>query len=203
MLKRALKLNSIVFMAVPDAVYAGSLKRLIDDMKPGEVVSCQPIRVDEDLAEPYLRKAYAENGGISARELVRLSLNDFRHPQINTGVCSDSRILKLIEHKTHWDYHFYAPPAIAFYGNQQLLEQLLECPSMGPYSQTVFYAFDHDFLAIAHENNCLRVVPDSDYFCWAEMTNRRKYTTMTNQETVEYNHPVVDFLFDKPYRLYL
>lgn len=176
-LKRSLAMNSIVVMALPDAIVAGSVHRVIEDMKPFETVVCAMPRINSDLAYPALKAHFsaAVPTPLVAREFVRLSMNEFRHPQTYSALVSDTPCLKYRDLGGYYAAHNWAPPPLCFHARAEMLEHMLRNPLCGPNSIASFYTVDHDFVDSAWRSGNLRLIETSDYFFWAEFTGPTRH----------------------------
>ena len=176
--KRSLLLQSIVVMALPDAIIAGSVRRVINDMRPHETVVCAMPRIDSDIAYPELKAHFAGEDAVplETRDFVRRSMTEFRHPQTYSALVSDTPCLHYRDQGTYYSAHNWAPPPLCFHAREELLEHMLYGPLCGPNSIASFYAVDHDFVDSAWRNGTLRLIDNSDYFFWAEFTGPARHT---------------------------
>jgi len=187
--RRALATNSVVVMALPDAIISGSIAQVIRDMKPGETVACAMPRIDSCAAYPVLRERL-KAGGLPSREFVRLCLRDFLHPQTYSALRTDSNCLRYRDMDGYVSAHNWVPPPVCFYARPEMIESMLQRPLVGPDSMASFFAIDHDFIESAFRGGCLRLIDDSDYFFWAEFTHPERHTDfLAGRKAEDYYYP--------------
>lgn len=186
-IKRSLALRSAVVMALPDAIISGSIYRVLQDMKPFETVVCAMPRIDSDIAGPELRKFFSESEGmgLDTREFVRRSMTDFLHPQTYSALNSESNCLRYRDAGGYYSARNWAPPPLCFYGREEMLDHMIRNPLCGPHSMASFYAIDHDIIDSAWRSENLRLIPDSDYFFWAEFTHSGRHTNFLEGRKAE------------------
>jgi tetratricopeptide (TPR) repeat protein len=189
--RRSLTLQSIVVMALPDAIISGPIERVIAEMKPQETVVCAMPRIDADRAYPALRERLSTTGtGLDSREFVGLCMNDFRHPQTQSALDSDSPCLRYRDMGSYFSAHNWAPPPLCFHAREEMLDHMMRRPLCGPHATASFYAIDHDFVDSAHKGGHLRLIPDSDYFFWAELTQPDRHTDfLAGRRSEDYYYP--------------
>lgn len=173
--KRALALGSVVVMALPDAIISGPIATVIGDMVPGELVACAMPRIDSGKAYPALRESLARGERLDSRDFVGRCLGEFRHPQTFSALRNDSHFLRYRDMGGYVVAQNAAPPPLCFYARPEMLEHMLHTPLCGPTSIASFYAIDHDFIDSAQRSGNLRLIGDSDYFFWAEFTQRDRH----------------------------
>ncbi len=187
--KRALALRSVVVSALPDLIISGSLAQVIRDMKPDETVVCAMPRIDSNIAFPALR-AELERGPLHTRNFVRLCMTDFLHPQTYSALKNQSNCLQYRDTGTYYEARNWAPPPLCFYARPEMLDAMLRAPLCGPNSNASFYAIDHDFVESAHQSGKLRLIPDSDYFFWAELTHPQRHIDfLSGRKSEDYYYP--------------
>lgn len=202
--KRSLALNSVVIMALPDAIISGSIYRVVKDMKPLETVVCAMPRIDSDIAYANLKQFFADgnHGRLDSREFVRKSMTEFMHPQTYSALVSESNCLRYRDQGTYYSARNWAPPPLCFYARQEMLDHMIRNPLCGPNSIASFYAIDHDFVDSAYRTNNLRLIDDSDYFFWAEFTHSGRHTDfLAGRKSEDYYAPEsTQFVFKHEFR---
>lgn len=190
--KRSLALRSAVVMALPDAIISGSIYRVLNDMKPFETVVCAMPRIDSEIAYPELKKFFCNetNNGLDSREFVRRSMTDFMHPQTYSALMSENNCLRYRDEGSYYSARNWAPPPLCFYAREEMLDHMIRNPLCGQNSIASFYAIDHDFVDSAYQTNNLRLISDSDYFFWAELTNPSRHTDfLAGRKSEDYYSP--------------
>lgn len=190
--KRSLALRSAVVMSLPDAIISGSIYRVLNDMKPFETVVCAMPRIDSVVVYPELKNYFANaaNKGLDSREFVRRSMTDFMHPQTYLALKNDSNCLRYRDEGSYYSARNWAPPPLCFYAREEMLDHMLRNPLCGPNSMASFYAIDHDFVDSAYRSNNLRLINDSDYFFWAELTHPSRHNDfLSGRQSEEYYYP--------------
>lgn len=201
--RRSLALQSIVVMALPDAIISGPIERVIADMKPRETVVCAMPRIDSDQAYPALRQHLATPGAaLDSRAFVGLCMNEFRHPQTQSAMDSDTPCLRYRDMGGYFSAHNWAPPPLCFHAREEMLDHMMRRPLCGPHATASFYAIDHDFVDSAYKSGHLRLIPDSDYFFWAELTQPDRHTDFLAGRRSEsyYNPPSSRHIFDHEFK---
>lgn len=187
--KRALALRSVVVSALPDLIISGSLAKVIKDMKPEETVVCAMPRIDSNIAFPALR-AELQNRPLHTRSFVRRCMTDFLHPQTYSALKNESNCLQYRDTGTYYEARNWAPPPLCFYARPDMLDSMLRAPLCGPNSNASFYAIDHDFVESAYQSGKLRLIPDSDYFFWAELTHPQRHIDfLSGRKSEDYYYP--------------
>ena len=190
--KRSLALKSAVVMALPDAIISGSIYRVINDMKPFETVVCAMPRIDSAIAYPELREFFSipENNGLDSRAFVRKSMTDFMHPQTYSALKSENNCLRYRDEGTYYSARNWAPPPLCFYAREEMIDHMVLNPLCGPHSLASFFAIDHDVVDSAYKTNNLRLISDSDYFFWAELTHPSRHTSfLEGRKSEDYYYP--------------
>lgn len=188
--KRSLALGSVVVMALPDAIISGPIATVIADMKVDELVACAMPRIDSGKAYPALREALARGEKLDSRDFVRRCMGEFLHPQTFSALRNSSNCLQYRDMGGFVAAHNSTPPPLCFYARPEMLEHMLHHPLCGPTSIASFYAIDHDFIDSAQRSGNLRLIGDSDYFFWAEFTQRDRHTDfLAGRKHEDYYYP--------------
>lgn len=188
--KRSLALRSAVVMSLPDAIISGSIYRVLKDMKPYETVVCAMPRIDSVVAYPELKRKLEEAGKLDSREFVRQAMTEFMHPQTHLALKNDSNCLRYRDHGTYYSAQNWAPPPLCFHARPEMLDHMLKNPLCGPNSTASFYAIDHDFVESAFRTGNLRLIGDSDYFFWAELTHPARHNDfLSGRPSENYYYP--------------
>ena len=192
-IKRSLALRSAVVMALPDAIISGSIHRVINDMKPFETVVCAMPRIDSDIAYPELKRIFShatKSHRLDSREFVRKSMTDFMHPQTHSALISENNCLRYRDQGGYFSARNWAPPPLCFYARAEMLDHMIRQPLCGPTSIASFYTIDHDVIDSAYQSNNLRLISDSDYFFWAELTKPTRHTDfLAGRKSEDYYYP--------------
>lgn len=192
-IKRSLALRSAVVMALPDAIISGSIHRVISDMKPFETVVCAMPRIDSDVAYPELKRIFSpaeQDQRLDSREFVRKSMTDFMHPQTHSALISENNCLRYRDQGGYFSARNWAPPPLCFYARPEMLDHMIRNPLCGPTSIASFYTIDHDVVDSAYRSNNLRLIGDSDYFFWAELTKPSRHTDfLAGRKSEDYYYP--------------
>jgi thioredoxin-like negative regulator of GroEL len=202
--KRSLALNSVVVMALPDAIISGSIYRVVKDMKPFETVVCAMPRIDSDIAYADLKRFFADgnNDRLDSREFVRKSMTQFMHPQTYSALVSENNCLRYRDQGTYYSARNWAPPPLCFYARHEMLDHMMRNPLCGPTAIASFYAIDHDFVDSAYHTNTLRLIEDSDYFFWAELTHSGRHKDfLAGRKSEDYYAPEsTQFVFQHEFK---
>ena len=203
-IRRSLALQSIVVMALPDAIICGPIERVIATMQPRETVVCAMPRIDSRRAYPALRQRLSDpaRGRLDSREFVALCMNEFRHPQTQSALDSDSPCLRYRDLGGYFSARNWAPPPLCFHAREEMLEHMLRQPLCGPLATASFYAIDHDIVDSAYRGGHLTLIPDSDHFFWAELTQPDRHTDFLAGRRAEdyYNPPSARHIFDHEFK---
>ena len=190
--KRSLAMQSVVVMALPDAIISGSVKRVIDDMKPFETVVCAMPRINSEIAYPALKAHFAgpRAQNLDSREFVWASMTTYLHAQTYSALVSDTPCLRYRDCGGYFSAHNWAPPPLCFQARPEMLDHMLRNPLCGPTSIASFYAIDHDFVDSAWRSGNLRLITDSDYFFWAEFTGPTRHAEfLAGRKAEDYYYP--------------
>ena len=190
--KRSLAMQSIVVMALPDAIISGSIHRVINDMKPNETVVCAMPRINTAVAYPALKEYFADPmaARLDSRDFVRKAMNDFRHPQTYSALVCDSPCLRYRDMGGYYSAHNWAPPPLCFHARKEMLDHMMRHPLCGPNAVASFYTVDHDFVDSAFRGNTLRLIDNSDYFFWAEFTGPTRHSDfLAGRKAEDYYYP--------------
>jgi tetratricopeptide (TPR) repeat protein len=200
-LNRSLALRSIVVSTMPDLIISGSLARVINDMKVGETVVCAMPRIDSCIAFPALR-AELEKGPLQSRDFVRRSMTDFLHPQTYSAMKNSNKFLTYHDTGSYYEARNFAPPPLCFYARPEMLDSIFRHPMCGPNSNASFYTIDHDFVESAYRGGNLRLIPDSDYFFWAELTHPQRHLDfLSGRKYEDYYYPSAsEFIFSNEFK---
>ena len=202
--KRSLALRSVVVMALPDAIFAGPLYRVIKDMKEGEEVVCAMPRIDASKAYPSLKRHFADTPmvGLVAAEMVQDSMGEFLHPQTYAALNSASGLLRYRDQGGFIEARNALPPPLCFFAREEMLETMIRNPGVGPSVHASFYTIDHDFTDSAWRSGQLRIIDDSEYFFWVELTGPNRHHDFQAHRLSEryYTADSMNHIFQTPSR---
>ena len=117
-------------------------------------------------------------------------MTDFMHPQTYLALQNDSNCLRYRDEGTYYSARNWCPPPLCFYAREEMLEHMIRHPLCGPNATASFYAIDHDFVDSAYRTNNLRLIKDSDYFFWAELTHPARHNDfLSGRQSEKYYYP--------------
>lgn len=165
---RSIKYKSIIVCALPDLLMlGGSLKQVIDSMKPKDYVVCRGPRIALETSVSSMDWFY--NSDI--KQVIDLCMTDFIHPQTMVGLLHPNHLLSIKQSSEGYEVQSACPQPLAFYGQQKHVDRMLTNPSNGKHILGSFFCIDNDFIDMAYEAKELKHITDSDKFFWAELTS--------------------------------
>ena len=173
-IKIAEDFDRVLVLAFPDHIFGRGLDRLIQLMKRGDYVVCPQARVDLESSLETFKQLLVANR-YSNRDLVGISLNEFRHRLVELSMDESHAYLRIRKEKDSFLVNFKEPPPIACWGRgtSDLFNESFARPTFGE-----FEVIDHDAPNLFFLASKLRLVIDSDFFFWAEMTSQKEYNEM-------------------------
>ncbi len=178
--QEAIGVDRVVVFAFPDLIFGRGLDRLIINSKSGVFVVCTQVRISSELAAKSVESVIEKNS-YSNRDLVRHGLVDFPHPLVQKALGGRFDYLTISKNGDDYLVYFKEPPPLFMRGTEHLFEAGLKRPFFGS-----FECLDHDIPNLMLKKGMLRVVADSDSFCWLELTPEALYTKMiTNNFNLE------------------
>ena len=171
--KLAEDFDRVLVLAFPDLIFGRGLDRLIQSMKRGDYVLCPQARVDLESSLETFKRLIVVNR-YSNRDLVGISLNQFPHNIVKLSIHESHAYLRIQKEKDSFLVNFKEPPPIAYWGDSSdLFNRSFERPTFSE-----FEVIDHDAPNLFFLASKLRLVVDSDFFFWAEMTSQKEYKKM-------------------------
>ena len=167
--------DRVLIFAFPDLIFGRGLDRLIKSMKRGDYVVCPQARVDSESSLETFKRLLIANK-YSNRELVGISLNEFPHNIVKLSMRENHAYLRIQKRKDSFFVNFKEPPPIACWGGRGLSDLFNRSFERPTFSE--FEVVDHDAPNLYFLASKLRLVVDSNFFFWAEITSQKEYTEM-------------------------
>jgi len=172
--KIAENFDRVLVFAFPDHIFGRGLDRVIQSMKRGDYVVCVSARADmESSLESFKRLLDANR--YSNQDLVRISADEFPHNIVKLAKLESHSYLRIKKQSDCFLVTFKEPPPLAIWGSSDRFDRSFERPMFGQIEVLDHNAPNSFFLA-----SKLRLVADSNFFFWTELTSQDYYKQMIN-----------------------
>ncbi|MGB0683490.1 MAG: hypothetical protein ACPGOV_12305 [Magnetovibrionaceae bacterium] len=160
-----------VLIAPPDHVFGSGLQQQLARLPKGGLLVAGHARIDWEKAVAPLSEAPCTPANAN---LVRLSLEDYRHPMVQFGLENPNPYWTANRQGDSVDVRFKEPPPLFIDPVPDLIALMDHGSYIGPYE-----TLDHDLVEYTFRRDRLAWVDSSDAFFWAELTAPEDYAPTT------------------------
>ena len=167
--------DQLIVFAFPDHIFGKGLDRAILNTSRGEYVVCISLRTPSESGANFYKTDIKENRYRNC-DLVKYALEMYVHPLVRQAFEDKHDYLHFKKQDGGYLGYFCEPPPLLMWGSADIFHSAFHRPFYG--EKGLLECLDHDIPNLMLKHHRLRVINDSEYFCWLELTPESRYIEM-------------------------
>lgn len=167
--------DQLIVFAFPDHIFGKGLERVILNTSRGQYVVCTSIRTPSESGSSFYQTVIKKNSYKNS-DLVKYALEMYVHPLVRQAFEDKHDYLHFKKQDGGYIGYSCEPPPLLIWGSADIFHSAFHRPFFG--KKGILECLDHDIPNLMLKHNRLRVIDNSEYFCWLELTPNSKYVKM-------------------------